>query len=83
MRPKFFNKCDHRIGMQSIDNWARKELRMISAVHYRSLRIAVRDDKRQILRTTFDGIVLTRPTIRAKYCTSSINIKAMTKKGAL
>jgi len=57
-----------------------KDLRMINAVHYRSLRIAVKDYKRRISRSTLDDIGRARPTTWAKYCTSSIIIKALTRK---
>jgi len=56
------------------------DLRKINAMHYRSLRIAAKDYKRVQSRATLDSLGRTRPSIWAKYLTSSLIIKCFTRK---
>jgi len=57
-----------------------KDIRKINAVYYRSLRIAKRDFKRKHLRSKLDEMGRTRPTTWARYQSTSIVIKATTRK---
>jgi len=60
-----------------------KDVRWINAVYYRSLRIAQKDYKMKLSRTKLDELARVRPTTWAKYQSSSIIIKAITRSTPL
>lgn len=53
------------------------DLRRLNALHYRSLRIAVRDYKRRVPRSELDLLGRARPTTWSRFQASSIVIKTM------
>jgi len=56
------------------------DLRRLNALHYRALRIAKRDDRKELSRAELDTLGRARPTTWSQYLMTSSAIKAIKRK---
>jgi len=77
---QFYGACFYGSAAWLHGNNSYKDIRKINAVYYRSLRIAKRDFKRKLSRSKLDEMGRARPTTWARYQSTSIVMKATTRK---
>jgi hypothetical protein len=58
----------------------KSDLKKLEGMHYKLLRVAVRDWKNKVSKTRLDEIGRARPSIWGNYATASITIKALRDK---
>jgi len=77
---QFFGVCFYGCNVWLNGQNSYQDIRKLNALHYRSLRIAVKDYRRKLKRSQLDGIGRVRPSTWAKYSASSLVIKTITRK---
>jgi len=79
LRCQFYSACFYAfaVWLHGINPY--KDIRRINAVYYRSLRIASKDYKKKLPKSKLDELGRARPTMWARYQSTSIVIKAITR----